>query len=63
MVDRRGVMIEVYEILHGVENVERETFFSLSHNTRTRGHPMKLIGGRFRTDKRKCFFKEHMVKL
>ena len=28
--------------LHGMENVGRETFFSLSHNTRTRGHPMKL---------------------
>ena len=36
-----------------VENVDRETF--LSHNTRTWGHPMKLIGGRFSTDKRKYF--------
>ena len=38
-------------VVHGVENVDRETFFSLSQNTRTWwGHPMKLIGGRFRTD-------------
>ena len=36
----RGDMIEVCKIMHGVENVERETFFSLSQNTRTqRGHP------------------------
>ena len=47
----RGGMIEVYKIMHGVENVDRETFFSFSHNTRTRGHPMKLIGGKLRTDK------------
>ena len=26
----RGDMIEVYKIMHGVENVDRETFFSLS---------------------------------
>ena len=49
--------------VHGVGNVDRETFFTLSHNTRTRGHPMKLIGGRFRTDKRKDFFTQHIVKL
>ena len=55
--------IEGYKIMHGVENVDRETFFSLSHNTRTWGHPMNLIGGRFRTDKRKEFFTQHIVKL
>ena len=60
----RGDMIEVYKIMHGVENVDRETFFSLSQNTRTQwGQPMKLIGGRFRTNKRKYFFRQHIVKL
>ena len=45
-------MTEVSEIMPGVENVDRETFFSLCHNTRTqRGHPMKLIGERFMTNK------------
>ena len=39
----------------GVENVDRERFFSLSKDTRMQGHPMKLIGGRFRIDKRKNF--------
>ena len=48
----RGDMIEVYKIRHGMENVDRETFFSLSQNSRTRGHPMKLIGGRFRTERK-----------
>ena len=52
----RGDVIEVYKIRQGMENVDRETFFSLSQNTRTPGHPMKLIGGRSRTYKRKYFF-------
>ena len=59
----RGDMIEVYKMMHGVGNVERETFFSLSQNTRTRGHPMKLIGGRSRTNKRKYFSTQHIVEL
>ena len=43
-------MIEVYKIKYGMENVYRETIFSLSQNTRTWGHPMKLNVGRFRAD-------------
>ena len=58
----RGDMIEVYRIMHGVENVDRETFFFLSHNTRTWSHPTKLIGGRFKTNKRK-YITQHIVKL
>ena len=56
-------MIEVYKIMHGMENVDKETFFSLYQNTRTRGHPMKLIGGTSRTNKRKDFFTQRRVKL
>ena len=56
-------MIEVCKIMHGVENVDRETFFSLSQNTRTRSHPMKLFGGRSRTNRRKYLFTQHIVKL
>ena len=59
----RGDVVEVYKIMHGVEKVDRETFFSLTQNSRTRGHPMKLTGGRSRTNKRKYFFTQHIVKL
>ena len=59
----RGDMIEVYTIIHDMENVNRKTFFSLSQNSRTRGHPMKLIGERSRTNKRKCFFTQCIVKV
>ena len=57
-------MIEVYKIMHGMENVDRETFFSPSQNIGTQcGHPMKLIGGRSRTGKRKYFITQHTVRL
>ena len=59
----RGDMIQGYKIMHGMENVDRETFFPLSQNTRIQAHPMKLIGGRSRTNKRKYFFTQHIVKL
>ena len=59
----REDMIEVYKIMHGVENVDRETFLSLFQNTRTRGHPMKLNGGSSRTNKGKYVFTQHIVKL
>ena len=31
----RGDMTEMYKIMHGVENVDRVAFFSLSHNIKT----------------------------
>ena len=49
--------------MHGVENVNRETFLSLPHNSRPRVHPMKIIAGRFRADKGKYFFAQCIVKL
>ena len=59
----RGDMIETYKIMHGKDRVEKERLFSLSHNTRTRGHPLKLSVGRVRTDKRKYFFTHRVISL
>ena len=50
------------KMMYSVETVEGETFFSVFQNTRTRDHPMKLIGGRSRTNKRKYFFTQRVVK-
>ena len=38
----RGDQIEVFKILNGYENIDRNTFFSLKKDSRTRGHEVKL---------------------
>ena len=53
-------MIEIYKIMHGLEKVEKEVFFSLSHNTRTR-HSIKLLSSRVRTDRRKYYFTQRVI--
>uniref|UniRef100_K7EYK2 Reverse transcriptase domain-containing protein n=2 Tax=Pelodiscus sinensis TaxID=13735 RepID=K7EYK2_PELSI len=59
----RGDMIEVYKIMSGVERADKEKLFISSHNRRTRGHQMKLMGSRFKTNKRKFFFTQRVVNL
>ena len=34
----RGDQIEVFEILNGYENIDRNIFFSLKKDSRTKGH-------------------------
>uniref|UniRef100_K7F1Z4 Reverse transcriptase domain-containing protein n=1 Tax=Pelodiscus sinensis TaxID=13735 RepID=K7F1Z4_PELSI len=59
----RGDMLEVYKIMSGVERADKEKLFISSHNRRTRGHQMKLMGSRFKTNKRKFFFTQRVVNL
>lgn len=47
----------------GAENVKEEALFIPSHNTRTKGHPMKPTGGRFKTNQRTDFFPQGAVEL
>lgn len=46
-------MIGVSEIMNGVDKVNGELLFPKTLNTRTRRHPIKLVGDRLKTDKRK----------
>ena len=39
----RGDQIEVFKILNGCENIDRNIFFSLKKNSRTRGHEVTLL--------------------
>ena len=39
----RGDQIEVFKILNGYENIDRNMFFSLKKDSRTRGHEIKLV--------------------
>ena len=45
-------MTEMYKMMQGMDKVDRGKLYSLLHNIRTRGHPLKLSVGRVRTDKR-----------
>ncbi|EMP24298.1 hypothetical protein UY3_18533 [Chelonia mydas] len=59
----RGDMTEVYKIMNGVETVIKEVLVTPLHNTRSRRHPIKLIGSRFKTNIRKYFFVQHTYVL
>ena len=39
----RGDQIEVFKILNGYENIDRNIFFSLKKDNRTRGHEVTLV--------------------
>ena len=60
---RRGDLIETYKILNGLEEIQPEQFFTLSHNTSTRGGPQKLFKPRFNTNIRGKFFSQRAVEL
>lgn len=57
----RGDMIETYKYLTGRNRVQENTIFKRKRCSRTRGHGMKLEGGRFRGNMRKNFFTERVV--
>ena len=57
----RGDMLEIYKILHSLEDISIDTFFTLSSlNTRTNGQ--KLVVNQCRLDLRKHFFSIRAVK-
>ena len=59
----RGDLIETFKILNNHYNIPGQLYFTLSNNTRTRGHSLKLALPKFRTDFRKFFFSHRVVHL
>ena len=57
----RGDQIEVFKTLNGYENIDRNMFFSLKKNSRTRGHEVKLVNNQCRLDIRKYSFSQRTV--
>ena len=57
----RGVQIEVFKILNVYENIDRNIFFSLKKDSRTRGHEVKLVKDQCRLDIRKYSFSQSTV--
>ena len=57
----RGDQIEVFNILNRYENIDRNMFFSLKKDSRTRGHEVKLVKDQCRLDIRKYSFSQRTV--
>ena len=57
----RGDQIEVFKILIGYENIDRNMFFSLKKDSITRGHEVKLVKDQCRLDIRKHSFSQRTI--
>ena len=53
--------IEVFKIVNGYENIDRNMFFSLKKDSRTRGHEVKLVKDQCRLDIRKHSFSQRTI--
>ena len=53
---KRGDAIQTLKIINGIDNLNRDKFFSLDENQITRGHPKKIVHQYCRTNIRKNFF-------
>ena len=57
----RGDQIEVFMILNGYENIDRNMFFSLKKYSRTRGHEVKLVKDQCKLYIRKYSFSQRTI--
>ena len=57
----RGDQIEVFKILNGYENIDRNIFFTVKEERRTRGHGVTLAKKQCRLDIRKFSFSQRIV--
>ena len=53
--------MKCFKILNGYENINRNIFFSLKKNNRTRGHEVKLVKDQCRLDIRKYSFSQRTI--
>ena len=54
-------LYEVFKILNGYENIDRNMFLSLKKDSRTRGHEVKLVKDQCRLDIRKHSFSQRTI--
>ena len=57
----RGDQIDVFKVLNGYENIDRNMFFLLKKDSRTRGHDVKLVKDQCRLDIRKYSFSQRTI--
>ena len=53
--------MKFFKILDGYENIDRNMFFSLKKDSRTRGHEVKLVKDQCRLDIRKYSFSQMTI--
>ena len=57
----RGDQIEVFKIVNGYEDVDRNMFFKLKEGSRTTGHKAALVKEQCRLDMRKYSFSQRVI--
>ena len=57
----RGDQIEGFNILNGYENIDRNIFFTVMEERRTRGHGVTLAKKQYRLDIRTFSFSQRIV--
>ena len=57
----RGDRIEVFKIVNGYEDVDRNMFFKFKEGSRTRGHKAALVKEQCRLDMRKYSFSQRVI--
>ena len=57
----RGDQIEVFKIVNGYEDVDRNMFFKLKEGGGTRGHKAALVKEQCRLDMRKYSFSQRVI--
>ena len=57
----RGDQIEVFKIVNGYEDVDRNMFFKVNEGSRTRGHKSALVKEQCRLDMRKYSFSQRVI--
>ena len=58
---RLRYQIEVFKIVNGYEDVDRNMFFKLKEGSRTRGHKAALVKEQCRLDMRKYSFSQRVI--
>ena len=53
--------MKFFKILNGYENIDRNMFFSLKKDSRTRGHEVKLVKDQCKLDIRKYSFSQRTI--
>ena len=57
----RGDQIEVFKLVNGYEDVDRNMFFKLKEGSKTRGHKAALFKEQCRLDMGKCSFSQSVI--